>query len=198
MTRNTSTRAEQDYYLRNQFPYITTDMLDELDATYPNPNQTCPNTGCLWRKASDIYGNLRYMCPGLYISEAYAAAGVPSWNYRYNVEDPAQVADGVGVPHTVERAVIWGYGYPDSYAPGEENAWAVPWIQGYWTSFIRSYDPNAHRLEGTPRWDEWRAGAWGPRLLFETEDATGMEAVSDTLRAQCEHAFGIGVDIKQK
>jgi len=31
----------------------------------------------------------------------------PSWNYRYNVEDPTQVAEGLGVPHTVEVNAIW-------------------------------------------------------------------------------------------
>jgi cholinesterase len=198
---NTTTRTDQDNYLRNQFPYITQPQLDHLDATYPNPNATCPNTGCLWRKASDIYGDLRYMCGGLYISSAYAnysSSPSKNWNYLYNVTDPAQNASGLGVPHTVERPAIWGYGYEPSYAPGESNAFIVPLIMSYWLSFIRSYDPNTYRLEGSPEWGAWTGGLEdSERLVFETAETTGMRKVGGRWPEACEYAWGIGIDLRQ-
>ena len=79
-----------------------------------------------------------------------------NWNYRYNVEDPAQMQRGLGVPHTTEISAIWGpvntYGAaPASYNKGKSNAWIVPMIQSYWLSFIRTLDPNTLRAKGSPK-----------------------------------------------
>ena len=75
-------------------------------------------------------------------------------------------------------------------------------MQGYWTSFIRSYDPNTYRVEGSPRWEAWTAGAdadagtgvgkegdaegW-QRMLFDTQRTTEMEVVDEGLRGRCEY-----------
>jgi len=142
------------------------------------------------------------MCPGLYCSSAYTNASIPSWNYHYNVEDPSQVAEGLGVPHTVEVNAIWGPenvfggGAPKSYLPGGVNEGIVPVIQGYWTSFVRTLDPNTLKVKGTPVWEEWTsAGAWR-RLKFQT-NATSMEDVDAGLRGRCEWLSGIGVSLRQ-
>ncbi|KAK6199782.1 glycerol transporter [Pestalotiopsis sp. IQ-011] len=202
---STSTLAESNLWLRTQFPRLTLDQLATIDELYPNPNASaCPSSGCYWRQLSNAYGEMRYMCPGLFISTALAAYGVPSsWAYRYNVEDPAQIAQGLGVPHTVESDAIWGPAYvdssisvPASYLANGTNAPVIPVIQGYWTSFIRSFDPNTYRLAGTAEWEEW-TGNDTERLLFETGGATTMETVDPDLWARCEFWSGIGVEIAQ-
>jgi len=85
---------------------------------------------------------MRYKCPGTYISSALHNSSSASWNYLWNVTDPTQAAQGLGVPHTVEVNAIFGCasvngGCPASYVPGGSNAGIVPVVQGYWTSFIR-------------------------------------------------------------
>lgn len=202
--QNTSTLAQSDMFLRNQFPYLSLEQFATINSLYPNPNQTCPNVGCYWRQVSNAYGEMRYMCPGLYISNAYTKYGVPqSWAYRWNVEDPDQIADGKGVPHTVELNAIWGPfntngASPLSYYPNGTNAHAVPVVQGYWTSFIRTYDPNRYRVNGSAHWVTWNSTKQG-RLLFDTGGATMMEdlAGSDLMR-RCEFWYDIGVDILQR
>lgn len=202
--KNTSTLAQSNVWLRDQFPYITPAQLADINALYPNPNDTCPNEGCYYRQLSDTYGEMRYMCPGIYVTAAYVDYGVPqSWHYRWNVEDPEQVAAGEGVPHTVELNAIFGPfntqgNSPDSYYPNGTNANAVPVVQAYWTSFIRSYDPNTYRLDGTVEWQPWDDGSQ-QRILFDTGGLTSMESLAGSeLMQRCEYWFGIGVDIRQK
>lgn len=103
---NTSTLAESNQFMHDNFPFLTLSDLAKIDQLYPETNDRFPNTGPYYRQASNIYGDLRYTCPGLYISKAYTQHGQRSYNYRYNVEDPAQIASGLGVPHTVEVRII--------------------------------------------------------------------------------------------
>ncbi|CAJ2509146.1 Uu.00g141720.m01.CDS01 [Anthostomella pinea] len=202
--RDTSTLAESDSFLKSQFPYLSLEQLGKINDLYPKQNDTCPSAGCYWRQVSDVYGQMRYMCPGLYISSAMTRHGVArSYSYRYDVEDPAQVAQGLGVPHTVELNAIFGpenLGYagsaPASYYRNGTNAAVVPVIQAYWTSFIRSFDPNRYRYPGSAIWEVWSERAQD-RLLFETGGKTRMELVDDTTRRRCEYFYSIGLDIRQ-
>ena len=104
------------------------------------------------------------------------------------------------MPHTVEVNAIWGPenvngGAPKSYYPNKTNAGIVPVVQGYWTSFIKSYNPNTYSLPGTPTWEEWTANGqnW---LVFQTNN-TKMETVDAGLQQR--HAFmeSIGLSIRQ-
>ncbi|KAF3761215.1 hypothetical protein M406DRAFT_93998 [Cryphonectria parasitica EP155] len=200
---NTSTLQESNMFIKNQFPYVSLADLGRANTLYPNPNTSCPSTGCYWRQVSNVYGEMRYMCPGLYISSKYTEYGVPqSWAYRWNVQDPTQEAEGYGVEHTVELNAIFGPentngASPASYYPGGINAPAVPVVQGYWTSFIRTLDPNTYRLRGTAEWVPWNDTAQG-RLLFSTGGGTGMENLAGSdLMERCDFWYGIGVDIRQ-
>ena len=142
------------------------------------------------------------MCPGLYISSLYTQNGVKgSYAYRWNVEDPDQIAEGVGVPHTIELSAIFGPNNtngkaPESYYPGGVNAEAVPVIQGYWTSFIRSFDPNKYRYPGSASWVPW-TDRNQERLLFETGGSTKMEKIDAGLRQRCDYWASIGESIRQ-
>ncbi|KAK4959682.1 hypothetical protein LTR66_012978 [Elasticomyces elasticus] len=121
-----------------------------------------------------------------------------NWNYRWNVIDPIQAEAGYGVPHTVEVNAIWGPDNVNGGAPASyktTNAAIVPVVQAYWTSFIRSFDPNTHRLPGTPVWEEWTKGGY-QRLMFQTNN-THMETVPLDQRERCAYLSSIGVSIAQ-
>ncbi|KAI1459741.1 alpha/beta-hydrolase [Annulohypoxylon moriforme] len=200
--QDTSTLAASNQFIQQQFPNITQQQLEKIDEMYPNPNDTCPNTGCYWRQVSNVYGDMRYMCPTLYISSAMTKYGVSSaYSYRYNVEDPMQVAEGLGVPHTVELSAIWGPqntngSPPKSYVSNGTNIEVIPVIQAYWTSFIRTFDPNTFKDPSSATWEKWDASKEN-RLLFETGGVTTMENVDDDTKAHCQYFASIGVDIQQ-
>jgi carboxylesterase type B len=200
--KKTSNISASDTFLHDQFPALTLADLREINALYPKTNDSFPNSGLYWRQVSNAYGELRYMCPGLFCSSAYTnISSHLSWNYRYNVLDPTAVAEGLGVPHTVEVNAIWGPenvngGAPASYAPGKENAGIVPVIQGYWTSFIRALDPNVYRVEGSPEWKAWGTGGTWRRLKIQT-NATEMEDVDSGLKMRCRYLYSIGPSIRQ-
>jgi carboxylesterase type B len=185
-------------FMSSQWPGLTNKQLTQIDAFYP-PAEQFPGTGEYWRAVSNAYGQMRYMCPGLYISSAYSKSSTPSWNYRYNVEDPGQVASGLGVPHTAEVNAIWGPANVNGAAPAsystDLNQNIVPLMQGYWTSFIRSHDPNMYRLKGSPRWEEWDALAMN-RIRLETNTTT-MELVDSDTKTRCEYLSGIGASVQQ-
>ncbi|KAI5921997.1 Alpha/Beta hydrolase protein [Camillea tinctor] len=202
--QTTSTIGQSDSFLKSQFPFLNLDQLGRINALYPNPNTTCPSSGCYWRQVANAYGDMRYTCPGTFISSAMANYGkAGSYSYRYNVEDPAQVAAGYGVPHTVELNAIWGPqnvgprgSPPASYYPGGVNAAVIPVIQAYWTSFIRSFDPNKYRHPGSAKWEEWSPQRQD-RLLFGTGGNTTMELVDQTTKTRCQYFASIGADVKQ-
>ncbi|KAI2627853.1 alpha/beta-hydrolase [Hypoxylon sp. NC1633] len=199
--RDTSTLDQSKQFLLQQFPYLSETQLDTIESEYPNPNDTCPNTGCYWRQVSNVYGDMRYMCPGLYISSAITNHGIgASYNYRYNVEDPDQVAQGLGVPHTVELGAIWGpgsnAGLPASYTNNGTNAPVIPVIQAYWTSFIRCLDPNTYRYPGSAVWQRW-SDAKQNRLLFQTGGNTTMETVDQDTQRRCQYFAAIGTTVRQ-
>ncbi|KAF7554521.1 hypothetical protein G7Z17_g2857 [Cylindrodendrum hubeiense] len=200
--KNTSTLAESDAILKAQFSFLTLEQLGTINDFYPNKNDTCPNSGCYWRQVSDAYGELRYMCPGIYISNAFTQHGVPnSWNYLYNVEDPDQMAQGLGVPHTVEVYSIFGPEYaggdpPVSYLEGGVNEDVIPVIQGYWSSFIRSFNPNTHRDSASVKWETWTKKR-KQRIVFETGGVTKMEKISKDLQKRCDYFASIGPSIRQ-
>ena len=103
-------------------------------------------------------------------------------------------------PHTVEVNAIWGPDYvtgtpPASYYSNGTNANIVPVVQGYWTSFIRSFDPNVYRAPGTPTWEQW-TGVGTQRLLFQTNN-TQMEVVDAGLKERCAYLYSIGTDLRQ-
>ncbi|KAF4268368.1 hypothetical protein CNMCM8714_001577 [Aspergillus fumigatus] len=144
-----------------------------------NQTQSFPDASVWWRPASNAYGEMRYICPGINMSAVYENAGVKSWNYHYAVEDEAAQASGTGVSHTVEVNAIWGPKYTNGGAPPSyttTNAPIVPVMQGYWTSFIKTFNPNTHRYPGSPEWKTWGDGGGYNRNFIKTNE-TKMESV---------------------
>lgn len=87
-------------------------------------------------------------------------------------------------------------GAPDSYQQGGLNYPIVDVVQGYWTSFIRCYDPNTHRLPGSPEWQAWSKDNEFARLMFQTNN-TQMETVPADQQGRCEYLSSIGVSLRQ-
>ncbi|KAK9772845.1 putative Carboxylic ester hydrolase [Seiridium cardinale] len=203
--RSTATLADSNSWLKTQFPRLTLEQLATINGLYPWTNQTFSNSGAYWRQLADTYGEGRFMCPTIYVSSAAARYGTSgkSWNYRYNVMDPVSYAAGYGVPHTVELSAILGPDYdtpgksvPTSYYPNGENELVSPVIQAYWTSFIRTFDPNTYRYPGAAEWQPWSL-TQKERLLFQTGGGTVMENLDEGLQERCSYWYLIGESILQ-
>lgn len=195
--------SDTDTFIKDQFPAITLAQLRIWNSLYPiKGTPSFPDSGRAWREASKGYGEMRYICPGIFISGAQANLSIPNYNYRWNVIDPPAAEEGYGVSHTIEVNAIWGAtntngGAPDSYQQEGVNGAIVPIVQGYWTSFIRSYNPNTYRLKGSPVWQQWGKGEeYGRRLMFRTNE-TAMETVPEDQRERCEYLRSIGVSLMQ-
>ena len=190
-------------WLQAQFPELNDTQLSTLQSLYPPENQSFPNidkkAGKFWLSTATAYGDLRYVCPGFLVNNftSHYASKNPSagnWNYHYNVTNPSEVAAGMGVPHVAEQAAVWGVDRP-----------VAPLIQGYWTSFIRSFDPNKYLAPGAPTWQQWgkEDHTGGNRLLVQNPGPKGqfstttMENVDVDLRAKCATLLSWGVAIKQ-
>lgn len=204
--KSTANLTQSNTFLRDQFPALTLGEILKLNRLYEQTDERFSGTGDYYRQCSNVYGDMRYTCPGLYAGQRWTQSGQPSWVYRYNVLDPAAVAQGLGVPHTVEVNAIWGPdnvngGAPASYnLQNGTNRFIIPVIQGYWTSFIKTLDPNKERHKGGPVWEEWTTeGNIWRRLKFQT-NATAMETVDEGIPGQkerCEYLISIGAAVKQ-
>lgn len=103
--------------------------------------------------------------------------------------------------HTIEVNAIFGpsntnNGAPPSYQAGGVNYPIVAVVQGYWTSFIRSYNPNTHRKPGTPTWEEFTRRNYNQRLMFQTNN-TKMEGIDEGQQMRCKYLNSIGLSLKQ-
>ena len=199
----TNTLKQSDTFLSNNYPALELTHLDTIHSLYPQTDDHFKGSGPYWRQLSNVYGDMRYMCPSMFISDALSQHNVSAnWNYRYNVENKQLMHSGLGVPHVSENRALWA---PSSLAGDPKgktwehyttyNKNIVPVIQGYWTSFIRSYDPNTYRCHGCPRWEEWTT-AGKQRLVFET-NKTRMEVVDDVTQKRCAFLSSIAIDIQQ-
>ncbi|KAF2194297.1 para-nitrobenzyl esterase [Zopfia rhizophila CBS 207.26] len=184
--QNADTIEDANAFFLNQCPSLSNSSLQWLDKAYINQSAPVfPNSGRLWRQASNAIGDFRSHCVDNFYQSILARDGQPTWSYRYGVLDADQEARGFGAYHTIELYAVWGPTNTDGNPPksyNSTNAGIVPVVRSYWTSFIRHLDPNVGRKEGCPVWEKWEDGE---RLLFVT-NGTKMERMGDEQKRRCE------------
>lgn len=196
-TPNCTSADQVKQFMKNNYPGLTPSQLDAIIKAYPlsSLQPLLPDHAPYYSVGSAAYGDSTFTCPGNTIASAMTRyMGTNSvWNYRYNVADPVNEAEGLGVPHTWETEAIFGVGETGgsgaaSYAPGGINANVVPLTMDYWISFVRSLNPNTYREAGSPEWENWRSsslnGAGARRLRIMT-NATVMESVPNDMVERC-------------
>jgi carboxylesterase type B len=141
-----------------------------------------------WRAVtSDVYGNIRYNCPSLNITSTYALnKSTPTWLYRWDVGSAS---------HVGELMRIWN---------DDMNATSA-YIQSYWASFIRSYDPNTYAAEylnatgsglESPEWLAF-SNTDGKRLEFKDNNNVTMDTIPEEEWHRCNVIEEMGVHLKQ-
>jgi len=79
---NINSSKAMDDFLKNQFTNLTVSDLQQINTYYPDA-QHFAGKGNFWRAAANAYGEMRYICPGIYISTMISSHGeAASYNYR--------------------------------------------------------------------------------------------------------------------
>lgn len=180
--RNIVSAARAQQFIADQFPDVSWQKIVDVWKGPANSNQDPA-----WRiYASDVYGSIRYICPNLNMSATYALNNTyPTWQYRWNVG---------GASHVGELLSIWN---------NATSASGV-FIQAYWSSFIRSFDPNKHATEyilakgkslESPEWDAFSKNS--QRLSFNDDDVVRMESTPEEEWKRCDVIDDMGLHLTQ-
>lgn len=148
--------------------------------------------GLQWQRDAAIETELKLHCVGAFFSDSFATLGqTNNYAYRYNIldETPGGNADqGLFSPHTSELYAVWGTNNTDGGDPGCYTldasdplscATGAATTQAYWISFVRTLDPNAHRMAGSPEWLSWSVSEPN-RIVLDNAQAT-MEKMGEAI-----------------
>lgn len=194
---NASSPAEVSSFLKANYPNLSAEQLDMINEAYPLMDPL-PQHAAYFPSLAAAYGETTFTCPGNALAGAMARflGADQVWNYRFNVQDPDNIAAGLGVPHVMESTAIFGPGNAGGFAQSylTTNAAIVPVTMMYVISFIRSLNPNTYKLDSAPTWEAWGNighDTWGEfgrergnRLKLQT-NATAMEEVPHDQARRC-------------
>ncbi|KAL1743322.1 Alpha/Beta hydrolase protein [Schizophyllum fasciatum] len=150
-----------------------------------------------------VTGESSIRCARTILAEAFSR-NRRAWTYRYNQPNPSSGSDTVG--HAAENWMMFqgvNTGPNGTFTSDDmddtQKAFAQELI-AYWLSFVRSGDPNAHKLDRSPDWLEYsthersrlvlqespiESSLSGSAVEEESEDETGRcAAIADLARSQ--------------
>ncbi|KAL7911606.1 alpha/beta-hydrolase [Trichoderma velutinum] len=183
---NATNPSQVETFLKNNYPYLQDSQLKSISRAYPL-EPPLPKHAAYFPSAEAAYGESTFTCPGNTVAASVARFFDPRrvWNYHYNVLDPDNVANGLGVPHTFETSAVFGPGYSDTPAASyfTTNAAIVPVTMHYFLSFVTKLNPNVAKYHSAPNWDPWGQGT-GQRIRLQTNN-TAMEPVPFDQIARC-------------
>ena len=94
-----------------------------------------------------------YACPARRLARAQSAAGADVYLYAFEHEPEAPLITGLGVFHIAEVSYVFGIDSPLATTQRDELP-LVAAMQGYWTRFARTGDPNG---DDAVAWPEYSA-----------------------------------------
>ncbi|KAH7063174.1 Alpha/Beta hydrolase protein [Macrophomina phaseolina] len=190
-----------DSFVNDQFPGITP---ENLTFFHSHPQYKPLIDASNFRGfAAQLYGDIRYVCPNLFLSWALPsrAQNTNIWTYRWDVG---------AATHIAESQSVWnGFTGKNETQKPLQTA-----IHAYWASFITRLDPNAGAAESAakeiggaaapPVWSrsasadrKWAAN----RLLFSDKAATplapSMETVDENQWDACVKLMDMGIQLEQ-
>jgi acetylcholinesterase len=118
---------------------------------------------------------------------------------RFNVLTPAEIQAGIGVSHVSEAPILFGPGNTPAGSSTSgfdfDDISLIPILQAYYTSVIRSFDPNAHPVKGSVFWPQFSPSI-NKRLLLQV-NATTVETVPQDQLDRCAFWRGLGIQLEQ-
>jgi carboxylesterase type B len=183
VAKSVMSQPRAEGFLIDQYPGLKWDIIRQVW-----DGNIATTSDARWRSlTADVYGYIRYTCPSLNITDTFALNNTnPTWQYRWNVGTAS---------HVGELLPIWN----------NATSAAGVFVQAYWASFIRSFDPNTHAAEyllskgselQSPDWHSFGASE-GQRLGFNDKNHVDMEAVPETEWQKCDAIDDMGLHLKQ-
>lgn len=163
--------------LHTYFPSITDDAISTLEETYPVSAFASTDL-----RQQILTGDISYRCTRAIMASAWDAAGVKAYTYRYNQPDPATGSSETG--HAAENYMMFRGTHTGTNGTTEFSTFDTSEIAfseeliAYWLSFVRTFDPNVHKLERAPVWGRYTAGGRNRIVLNEAPDGADVNAVS--------------------
>ncbi|KAF1951006.1 alpha/beta-hydrolase [Byssothecium circinans] len=186
-TLNTTTEALA--WVADKDPSLSNASISVLNDVYIKPPQPAfPGKSLYWRHAAVAISDIGTHCITRNIQNALARDGVPTYNYKYAVQDPADEAAGYGAWHTVNAYAFWGTNRTDGDEPKSyftTNKPIISIVRSYWTSFIRNLNPNTDRVEAAVEWVPYGGADSHERLFIQTNN-TKMERMSPAQALRCD------------
>ncbi|KAJ6111354.1 hypothetical protein N7523_007415 [Penicillium sp. IBT 18751x] len=183
---NATSESEVAQFMKNNYPGLSSAQLDTINKAYPLMDPL-PKHAAYFPSAAAAYGEATFTCPGNHMAASMSRYSSPElvWNYRFNVRDPTELANGMGVPHVFDLPAIFGVGETNepTYSYANTNSAIIPITMGYYLSFVKALNPNEYRNENAPVWESWGDGQ-GQRLKLET-NSTKMEQVPPQQIERC-------------
>ncbi|MDP3401566.1 MAG: carboxylesterase family protein, partial [Brevundimonas sp.] len=112
-----------------------------------------------------IISDLTFNEPARYLTRLHAAAGYPTFLYRFDVVPESNPEPSGGATHASERPYVFDTLETVGRPLGQRDQDAADAMAGYWTTFARDGDPNA---SDRPTWPDLRA-APGQLLEFTND-----------------------------
>jgi para-nitrobenzyl esterase len=147
------------------------DLADEVAAVYPAAVFASP-----YDALARAFGDFYLVCPTYDSARRAAAGGASVYLYNFARVPPTPLVEALklGATHTAEISYVFGSVEP----PTATDEMISRAMQGYWTRFARTGDPNGEGVLLWPFYDE----ASDQRLNFDAE----LSVVSGFRRPECE------------
>ena len=135
--------AEYRAALARRFP---ASAIDDIVQRYPLSAFPTAN-----RAIAEVSGDAFFVCPSRRTARAVAAAGAPTYYYNFQREPSQAFMPDLGVFHSAEIPFLFGTDprYPLARA-GEAGQPTADALQGYWTRFAKTRDPNGDDATAWP------------------------------------------------
>jgi hypothetical protein len=72
-------------FLKDNWVKLTPGQLKQIDEYYPPDKTEHPDKGEYWKPSADAYGDVRYVCPAVFMNKMVQnhAQGDANWHYQY-------------------------------------------------------------------------------------------------------------------
>ncbi|KAH6849893.1 Alpha/Beta hydrolase protein [Chaetomium sp. MPI-CAGE-AT-0009] len=166
--------------------------LDRWPAIQPG-DSVAQSRGVQYRRAAALFGDLKMQSSRRRANIAFAAQGLPSWSYRFDVVMPG-LPGHVGATHFQEVAFVFDNTRGDGYASNPFNGSQAlislaKTMSTAWVNFVTAQDPNGPKgldLPGGAKWPIYNAtvgGGVGQNIVW-TDKGEGSYVEMDSFRAE--------------
>ncbi|KAF5359514.1 hypothetical protein D9756_002972 [Leucocoprinus leucothites] len=158
-------------------PSVSDEGVNRLEQAYPSSAFASEDL-----RQQTVTGDFSLKCARTIMASAWNEARVNTWTYRYNQPDPA--GGSTATAHAAENYMMFRGTHPgingtttfSTFNPSE-IAFSEELI-AYWLSFVRTLNPNTHKLDRAPAWPLYSVAKRNRVVLNEAPDGSDVDTIS--------------------